>query len=113
MPGLEGPLKAALLGGLIVGAASFLAENADPVPAGLISTIPIALPAIWFLSLEGDELKSYSKAFVAGMGAYVVAAFVFYNLHIHRKIPRGTSLIVAMSVWVGLCLLAYVLLGSV
>jgi len=110
MSSLAGPLKAAIFGGIIVGSASILAEHAQPIPAGLMSTLPVALPAIWFLSMEEIKMTKYAGAFALGISFYAVAAAAFYYLHIKRKMNKGSSLIYAMGVWAVLALTAYFLL---
>jgi len=94
-----GPMKAAMLAAFIVGTATYLADKSNPILAGLLVTIPVALPSIWFIDND-ISLKEYTWSFALGILIYFMVILLFYNLVIHREIDRKKGIIMAMGVWV-------------
>ena len=103
-----GPIKAAALAAVIIGVASYLAENSQPILAGIITTIPVALPAMWFLGVKDpQEFKDYTWAFTLGIASYFIAIMTFYYMCAYKEIPKKTAILYAMGLWLGLVVLAY------
>lgn len=112
---IPGPVKAAVFAAAIVGFASYLAENSRPLLAGVIATLPVALPAMWFLSVDQkgiSDFHDYAWAFALGITAYFISAMTFYYLCAHRKIPRKRAILYAMGLWFTLAVVIYFVLAK-
>jgi len=100
-------LRGALIAGLVIGTALYLADNSHPALAGLVATIPLALPTM--ILLEEHQVKDYSFSLALGVASYVCAAFLFYHLYAKEKWNRWKALLTSMILWITLALLAYYL----
>jgi len=112
---IPGPVKAAVFAAVIVGFASYLAENSRPLLAGVIATLPVTLPAMWFLSVDQkgiSDFHDYAWVFALGITAYFIIAMTFYYLCAHRKIPRKKAILYAMGLWFTLAVVIYFVLAK-
>ena len=107
---LENPVRSALLAAFIVGTAVYLAENNNPVLAGLLITIPISLPAIWFIKNDKSALKDYSWSFMLGFIVYCLAIILFYFLLTKFHYEKKEAIIISMSIWFIMIISVYFIL---
>ena len=99
--------KEFLIGGTTVVAISYFGNNVDPLLAGLLGGIPLALPSLYFVT--GDQnVKSVSTTLLFSTFLLFLTVVTFYVLHYSKRadIPKNKSLVIAMSVWlaVTICL---------
>jgi len=108
-------IKAVIFASIIVGGATYFAETAQPMKAGLIATIPVALPAIWFMTIDVNDrgkLEDYAWTFMLGIASYFLAAVTFYYLFVHRRFDKKKAIGCSMAVWLGLVILSYFFLST-
>lgn len=108
---LTGPVRAAIIAAFIVGVATYFAETSRPELAGILATIPVALPTIWLLS-DDVPLKDYMWSFTLGISAYLLAAVLYYYLVAFHSVSRKRGLVIAMGIWLILVLLVYFALAE-
>lgn len=104
------PLRSALLAALVVGTAVYLAENNNPVIAGLLVTIPVSLPAIWFIKNDKSSLHDYAWSFMLGFITYCIAVILFYCLLTKFNLKKKKAIIFAMTAWLIMIILVYFVL---
>ena len=107
---IVGPIRASLLAALVVGTAVYLAENNSPVIAGLLVTIPVSLPAIWFIKNDKSALRDYAWSFMLGFITYCIAVIIFYCLITKLNYDKEKAIITTMGIWLLMIILVYLIL---
>ena len=106
-------IQSSLFAAIIVALATYLAYHSQPLLAGFIVSIPVALPALWFLELESrGKYENYTWSFFLGIGAYFITTLVFYYLFAQRDMSLQSSILISMGVWFVLVLFAYYTLSD-
>lgn len=99
--------KEFLIGGTTVVAISYFGNSVDPLLAGLLGGIPLALPSLYFVTGE-QNVKAVSTTLLFSTFLLFLTVVTFYALHYSKKvvIPKNRALVISMSVWlaVTLCL---------
>lgn len=107
------PLRAAVLAALVVGTATYLAENSYAVTAGLLVTIPVSLPAIWFIQRDRKALKEYTWSFLLGFIIYFLSLSLFYYLLSKRNYDKKKAILTSMFFWfVGILFVYFIVLEN-
>lgn len=100
-------IKGAILGAITTGFALYFADSAHPAVAGVLATIPIALPSVIFMQ-EG-QVQDFIFSVGIGVFSYVLALGLFYHLYIVKSWSIFNAMVTAMSVWIVMAILTYCL----
>lgn len=95
---IKGPIIAAITAAMLVFASAYYAENKDIVVAGLIATIPIAIPVTLFLNEKG-AYQDWTHSFLIGTMIYVICALSLHLFYSHG-LSKGNSVVGSMIVWI-------------
>lgn len=95
-------IRASAVAAIIVGISAFLSQKSYSyfLLAGLLITIPIALPSLWFIEHKNSEgMKNYVKGFATGITLYCIAALCFYYMIAKLGYDKKNAIIIAMILW--------------
>jgi uncharacterized membrane protein (GlpM family) len=92
--------KEFLIGGTTVSAISYVGNNLNPVLAGLIGGIPIALPSLYFIKNDRN-IKLVSTTLLVSTLLLFATVVVFYYLRFIRSpgLSKNQAIVQSMLVW--------------
>ena len=92
-------LKHFFIGGILFSFLSYIANQVDPIIAGLITGLPVGLFTIYFVM---DYNTSQQFAFVDLFSCLLMTlvTLIFYYIYTIKKIPKKRALFFSISLWI-------------
>lgn len=102
---IQNSIRVGIFAAILVGIATYMAEGVHSRLAGLIITIPVALPSLWFLTTKHN--KPYAQSFFTGISLYFLAACLFYYLHVKKHLEMKRSIEISVAFWLISAIIVY------
>lgn len=101
-------VKEFLLGGTMVAAISYLGNSVNPLLAGLLGGIPIALPSLYFVQ-GTHNIKVVSTTLLVSTFLLFTTVVIFYYLHFVKQSgeSKNKALIWSMVIWLIITLILW------
>ena len=93
------------IGGFILSGATYLANNSNPLIAGILVTIPLELVSLFFI--EEKKLYSYAISILIMSIATVVPVLYYYIIHPLKLMPGYLEILSSFCVWLIVGILLY------
>lgn len=92
-------VKAAIFAAIIVGTSNYLATNANPLVAGFLCSIPVALTSMIFLDTSKRKTEDFAWTFCIGNVTYGIIATIFYYLYTFKGFTQKNAVMCSMGLW--------------
>ena len=93
------------IGGCILSGATYLANNSNPLFAGILVTIPLELVSLFFI--EEKKLYSYAISILIMSIATVVPVLYYFLIHPLKLMPTYLEITSSFIVWLLVGILLY------
>ena len=96
-----------IIGGIILSGSTYLANNSNPLLAGILVTIPLELVSLFFV--KQHKLYGYARSILI-MSIATVIPVLFYNIiHPLKVLNTNVEIVLSFCVWllVGILLFYY------
>tara|TARA_B100000886_G_scaffold220664_2_gene153389 strand:+ start:25530 stop:25889 length:360 start_codon:yes stop_codon:yes gene_type:complete len=86
-----------IIGGIILSGSTYLANNSNPLLAGILVTIPLELVSLFFV--KEHKLYSYARSILIMSIATVIPVLYYNIIHPLRIMPYRVEIITSFIVW--------------